>query len=160
KSLKTNKTYAIGVLVPDISNGFFMDIAKGLEDAIENTRYNLLFTSGMEDTEKEKELLKLLIKRRVDGIVLATAGLHIELLNNILTSNVPIVLVDRKIEGLANRADSVLEDNFEGAYQLTKKLVEDGHKRIGIITGRLGVSTGVERFHGFKLLMEKRNMQV
>src|SRR5690625_2350828 len=52
KSLKTNKTNTIGVLIPDIANPFFMNISKGLEDAIDNTPYNLIFTSGMEDTEK------------------------------------------------------------------------------------------------------------
>lgn len=160
KSLKTNKTNTIGVLIPDIANPFFMNISKGLEDAISDTKYNLIFTSGMEDTEKEKELLQLLVEKRVDGIVLATAGLHTELLNNILISNIPIVLVDRKIEGFENKADWVLEDNFEGAYQLTKKLVDNGHHNIGIITGLLRVSTGVERFSGFEALMKEKKIEI
>lgn len=160
KSLKTNKTNTIGVLIPDIANPFFMNISKGLEDAIENTQYNLIFTSGMEDSKKEKELLHLLIERRVDGIVLATAGLHTELLNNILTSNIPIVLVDRKVEGLENKADCVVEDNFEGAYQLTNKLINEGHENIGIITGILEVSTGVERFKGFERLLKEKNIKI
>lgn len=160
KSLKTNKTNTIGVLIPDIANPFFMNISKGLEDAISNTNINLIFTSGMENSEKEKELLQLLIKKRVDGIVLAPAGLHTDLLNSILTSNIPIVLVDRKIEGLSNKADLVLENNFEGAYQLTKKLISDGHKKIGVITGLLRVSTGVERLNGFETFMKENEITI
>jgi len=160
KSLKTNKTNTIGVLIPDIANSFFMNIAKGLEDSIEETKFNLIFTSGMENIEKEKELLQLLIEKRVDGIVLATAGLHGDLMNNILTSNIPVVLVDRKIEGLSNVADCVIEDNFEGAYQLTKRLMKDGHKNIGVITGLLRVSTGLERFEGFKAHMKEDQLEI
>jgi len=160
KSLKTNKTNTIGVLIPDIANPFFMNIAKGLEDTIEETKFNLIFTSGMENIEKEKELLQLLIEKRVDGIVLATAGLNADLMNNILTGNIPIVLVDRKIEGLSNVADWVIEDNFAGAYQLTKRLVEDGHKKIGVISGLLRVSTGIERIKGFESFMKEAQLEI
>lgn len=160
KSLKTNRTNTIGVLIPDISNPFFMRIAKGLEDAIKDTSYNLIFTSGSEDPKKEEKLLQLLIEKRVDGIILATAGLHKELLNNIILSKIPLVLVDRKIEGLINKCDYVVEDNFEGAYQLTKKLVDKGYSDIGLIAGILDVSTGIERLKGFESLMAERNITI
>lgn len=160
KSLKTNKTYTIGVLIPDIANSFFMNISKGLEDAIADTKYNLIFTSGMENVNKEEELLHLLIKKRVDGIVLATAGLHTELINNILTSNTPVVLVDRKIKGLESRTDWVIENNIEGSYQLTKKLIEEGHKKIGVISGLLRVSTGVERYQGYEKAMNEHGLEI
>lgn len=160
KSLKTNRTNTIGVLIPDIGNPFFMQISKGLEDEISNTGYNILFTSGKENVKKEEELLTLLIKKRVDGIVLASAGLHTDLLNNIISSNIPLVLVDRKIEGLQKKTDWVVEDNMEGAYQLTKKLVGEGHKNIGIITGLTRVSTTIERYKGYEKLMKEYNLEI
>lgn len=160
KSLKTNRTNTIGVLIPDIGNPFFMQISKGIEDEISNANYNILFTSGKENIKKEEELLKLLIKKRVDGIALASAGLHTNLLNNIINSNIPLVLVDRKIEGLENKADCVVENNVEGAYQLTNKLVSEGHKKIGIITGLTRVSTTIERYNGYEKLMKEYNLEI
>lgn len=160
KSLKTNKTYTIGVLIPDIANSFFMNISKGLEDAIADTKYNLIFTSGMENINKEEELLHLLIEKRVDGIVLASAGLHTELINNIINNNIPVVLVDRKIEGLENKTDWVIENNIEGSYQLTKKLIEEGHKKIGVISGLIRVSTGIERYQGFEKAMKEYGLEI
>lgn len=160
KSLKTKKTNTIGVLIPDIANPFFMDISKGIEDSISDTDFNLIFTSGMEDIDKEKELLELLIQKRVDGIVLASAGVHKDILNNILATNIPIILVDRKIKTIANQVDLVIEDNFEGAYQLTNKLINDQHEKIGVINGRLSVSTGIERFEGYKGLMHDKKIEI
>ncbi|MGX6442416.1 LacI family DNA-binding transcriptional regulator [Neobacillus sp. K501] len=150
RSLKKHQTNTIGVIIPDISNPFFMKISKGIEDTVLKGGYHLIFASSDENPKKEKEMLKVLFEKRVDSIVLATAGENDELIKRIKFSGVPIILIDRKIKNIELELDYVIEDNEEGAYQLTSYLIHKGHKRIGVVNGSLSVSSGHERYLGYK----------
>ena len=149
RSLKREKTNTIGIVIPDISNSFFMQLAKGIEETVSEEGYNLIFCSSDEKPEKERKLLQLLQEKRVDAIVLATAGQNACLVRDIRTSGIPIVLVDRKIDGEDGETDIVLEDNVQGAFLLTSHLIRQGHRRIGVINGSLDVSTGLDRYSGY-----------
>ncbi|WP_066195680.1 MULTISPECIES: LacI family DNA-binding transcriptional regulator [Gracilibacillus] len=154
KSLKMHKTNLIGVIIPDISNPYFMKISKGMEDVVQEKGYNLLFMSGDENPHKEEKQLKLLLEHRVDTIVIATSGRNEQLISSIHENNVPVILIDRRLETGNEKMDFVVENNFEGAYQLTSYLIQQKHKRIGVVNGSLNVSTGAERFSGYKKAME------
>ncbi|WP_047982719.1 LacI family DNA-binding transcriptional regulator [Ornithinibacillus contaminans] len=158
RSLKIDRTNTIGVIVPDISNPYFMTISKGIEDYIEEFGYNLLFVSGNENPEKERKMLQVLLEKRVDAIVLATSGENEETIQQIKDSGIPIVLIDRRINGSSLGLDMVVEDNVQGAYELTTSLIEQGHTRIGVINGSLKVSTGVERYQGFKKAIQAHDI--
>ncbi|MBW8351759.1 LacI family transcriptional regulator [Bacillus sp. IITD106] len=160
RSLKMDRTNTIGVIIPDISNPYFMRISRGIEDTLQNENYNLIFVSGDENQTKEQKMLKVLMEKRVDAIVLATSGGNDELIYQIRDSGVPIVLIDRKLQGDAHEIDSVVEDNLEGAYQLTKRLIQQGHTNIGVINGSLKVSTGLERYLGFKKAMDEYRLDL
>lgn len=150
RSLKQDKTFMIGVIVPDISNPYFMGISRGIEDVVGLEGFQLMFCSSDESPEKESRLLQLLQEKRVDAIVLATAGGNDAVIRSLTESGLPIVLVDRKLEGeeAGRTLDLVAEDNAEGASRLTAKLLEEGHVRIGVVNGPARVSTGRERFEG------------
>ena len=149
KSLKLKKSNKIGVIIPDISNPYFMTIAKGMEDVIDMTGYHLIFASGNESIEKEEELIKLFLEERVDGLILATSGIEKGFLEQLKNTQVPIILLDRRLEGLSfNDYDHVIEENKITASKLTNKLIEKGAEKIGIVTGSLKVSTGKERLDG------------
>ncbi|MBY0121456.1 LacI family DNA-binding transcriptional regulator [Bacillus sp. S/N-304-OC-R1] len=150
RSLKQSKTNTIGVIIPDISNPYFMKIAKGIEDQTWDAGYNLFFSSSDGKVEKENELLKLLVEKRVDAIVLGTAGSENVLANQINSSGTPVILVDRRFNEKLSDLDLIEEDNVEGAYLLTERLIQKGHTKIGAIVGSLHVSTGSDRFIGFK----------
>ncbi|GAB2572193.1 LacI family DNA-binding transcriptional regulator [Gracilibacillus alcaliphilus] len=154
KSLKMHKTNLIGVIIPDISNPYFMKISKGIEDVVQEKGYNLLFMSGDENPHKEEKQLKLLLEHRVDAIIIATSGKNDELISSIHENDTPVILIDRKLEAGNEKMDFVVENNFEGAYQLTSYLIRQKHKLIGVVNGSLNVSTGVERFSGYKKAME------
>lgn len=160
KSLKMHKTNTIGVIIPDISNPYFMKIAKGIEDVVQEKGYNLLFMSGDEKPDKERKLLQVLLEKRVDAIILATSGGNDDAINNIQNNNMPVILVDRKLEQANEQVDLVVENNFEGAYKLTSYLIKKGHKKIGVVNGSLEVSTGEERFSGYKKAMEDYEKEV
>lgn len=160
RSLKQDKTYMIGVIVPDISNSYFMGISRGIEDVVGPEGFQLMFCSSDESPDKENRLLQLLQEKRVDAIVLATAGGNDEKVKQLNDSGLPIVLVDRKLESDDAGAglDLVAEDNEEGACRLTGKLLEDGHVRLGVVNGPARVSTGRERYEGVLKAMREHGL--
>jgi LacI family transcriptional regulator len=149
RSLKQDKTHTIGVIIPDISNPFFMAISRGIEDVVHSERYHLIFCSSDENHEKESELLQLLQEKRVDALVLATTGQNDTEIARLSRAGLPIVLLDRRIDDPQLKLDIIAEDNFLGAYQLTCRLLEQGHKRFGVVNGFLDVSTGHDRYAGY-----------
>src|SRR5690625_622084 len=154
-----HKTNTIGVIIPDISNPYFMRISKGIEDTIEKSGYILIFVSGDESPEKEERTLKALIENRVDAIVLATSNEDNEMIETVQKTGIPIVLVDRKIEENLTDFNFVIENNFQGAYQLTKYLIDQGHHQIGVINGLLRVSTGMDRYLGYQHALKEYGME-
>ena len=159
RSLKMHRTSTIGIIIPDISNQYFMKISKGIEDVLQKSGYILIFVSSDENPIKEERTLKVLLENRVQGIVLATSSDNDGIIKQIQNAGIPIVLVDRKFENKKIPLDLVEEDNVEGAYQLTKYLIQNGHTRIGVINGSLNVSTGRERYAGFKKAMQEFGME-
>ncbi|WP_219836233.1 LacI family DNA-binding transcriptional regulator [Paenibacillus sp. R14(2021)] len=161
RSLKQDKTFMIGVVVPDISNPYFMGISRGIEDVASKEGFQMLFCSSDEDSAKEDRLLRLLHEKRVDAIVLATSGGNGGLIANLIDNGQPIVLIDRKLElseGLP-KLDLVAEDNSHSAYLLTKALLDDGHTRIGAVNGPTRVSTGRERLEGVLQAMKEHGLE-
>lgn len=165
RSLKQDRTFMIGVLIPDISNPYFMDISKGIEDVVGPEGFHLLFCSSDESPEKEARLLQMLHEKRVDAIVLATSGGNVENINALIGTGQRIVLIDRRLEeeALSGAAmpelDLVAEDNVRCAYELTKALLDRGHVRIGVVSGPSRVSTARERLDGVSLAMREQGLE-
>lgn len=153
RSLKQNKTYMLGVLVPDISNPYFMDLARGLESVVAKEGYSLLFGSTDEDAQKEYKLLKALNERRVDGVVVATRMSDSRKLNHLIRQGLNVFLVDTKVPGV--QADCVEENDYNSAFELMEYIIKQGHKRIGIINGLMNVSTAKTRFQAYKDALAK-----
>lgn len=147
KSLKQNRTNTIGLLVPDISNPYFMGIATGIEQILSPLGYNIIFASTNEDENKELKLLGAFYERRVDFLVLGTRQTNANKINQFIEQGLKIILVDSTIENV--KTDVIVEDNYKGAFSLTEKLINAGHKNIGIINGVMSVSTAKERYQGF-----------
>lgn len=147
RTLKTRKANAIGILVPDISNPYFMQIIKGIEDVMA-LDFSLLMASSDEDSKKEKKLLNVLSEDRIDCLVVATAGGNDEVIRAIDEKGTPVVLVDRLPDSLANEMDSVVEDNVWSAYELTQSMIKLGIESLGIIHGPMSASTAFQRASG------------
>lgn len=157
RSLKQNKTFMIGVIVPDISNPYFMEISRGIEDVVGPEGFQLIFCSSDENPDKEGRRLRLLQEKRVDAVVLATSGGNDETVGRLASAGLPFVLIDRKLENEAvgGKLDLVAEANEEGASRLTQKLLEAGHVRIGVVNGPARVSTARERYAGVRRTLQQ-----
>lgn len=148
RSLKTSRTYTIGFICPEISNNFFMSVAKGVEDEFKKLGYSVIICNANENIEEEKERIKLLSEKCVDGIILIPStneGMHFNQLKDI---NIPVVLVDRIVDNFA--ADAVLVDNVNGCYSAIEYLINNGKRRIGYIGGDIRLTTAREREEGYR----------
>lgn len=148
RGLKTKKTRTIGILISDILNPFYPMIVRGVEDYVYAHGFSLVLCNTDEDLNKQSLYLNVLLEKRVDGIICTPAiGTTVEHLCEVDKMNIPIVLVDRVVQGA--RKHAVLTDNYEAAYQGTSHLINQGHKRILLVHGPLFVTTGRERYSGY-----------
>ncbi len=154
RSLRTRRTTAIGVLVSDITNPFFATLVRGAEDAASRAGYSLVVCNSDEALEKEDRYIRLLHRRRMDGLLIAPVGDGISpAIRELVRLGVPFVFVDRRAREI--EADAVLSDNEGGAYQAVHHLIERGHRRIGIVLGIPGATTTEERFKGYRRALEE-----
>ncbi|NLY29851.1 MAG: LacI family transcriptional regulator [Firmicutes bacterium] len=157
RSLKTQKTFSVGFVVPKF-DPFFMQVAQAIEYVLNEKGYSLIVCNSDENLEREIGRVKMLSQQQVDGLlVVPTSGTASHLVE-LQQKGRPIVLVDRMVRDMV--VDCVLVDNVNGAYQAVEHLVTLGHQRIGLINGRLEVTTGEERYRGYQRVFEDYNMPV
>lgn len=152
RGLKTNRTKTIGVVLPELNDGMFAKIISGIEDTLQQHGYATIIRDCRTDPELEREAVEFLLQKRVDGLIsipVDAAGGH---LKGFLKSGKPVVLVDRRIDGL--NCDSVCVDNRESMRQATELLLRMGHQEIGIIAGPRDVYTSQERLAGYREALE------
>lgn len=147
RSLSSGSTRIIGALFPDIANPFFPAIARGLDDALTSRSYMLIICNTDNDPKQEEALVSVLLEKRVDGIVFVTGGPESGALVRRASREVPVSLIDREIEGV--ECDTVTCDNYGGAYEMTRHLLDIGHRRIAFISGPAKLSTSKKRLAGF-----------
>jgi LacI family transcriptional regulator len=148
KSLKTRRTFTIGLLVSDIQNSFFTSVVRGIEDVALSRGYHLFLCNTDEDAAREDEYVRELAKKRVDGLLVASSAPRHNHARRLRAENLPFVFVDRKVEGVD--ADVVSVDNREGMRLISDHLAGLGHERIGMISGPLDKASGYERYLGLQ----------
>ena len=147
RSLRNKKTKTVGMVVADISNQFFPQLANSIESVLGQEGYSIIIANSGGEVENERKLLTLLAGRRVDGLILVPAANESGHLANLSAQGIPIVLVDRKLPGV--HLDSVTVDNGPATRAVTELLLQAGHSRIAIISGRLSSSASSERVDGY-----------
>jgi LacI family transcriptional regulator len=158
RSLKQDKTNAIGIVVPDMTNPFFMTIARHIQRRCMNAGYRLLFMDSEEDASKESDALDLLAEQRVEAIVIAGTERNREKLAAIRSRGTALVLIDRAIYGVD--ADVVCEDNRTVTVRAVSELLERGHRRVGVIAGPERIVTARERYEGIAEAFRERGLSI
>ncbi len=157
RSLKKGLTQVIGMVIPDLTNEFYPQVIRGVEDAARERGYSLILCDCNEDPEQEKRHLDVLFSRRVDGVLIAcsnSAGAY----EHLSRRRFPVVFFDRIPHGWQGGA--VCSDDERAAYGATKHLIELGHTRIGIVAGRQEYSTHAARLEGFRKAMQEARLLV
>jgi LacI family transcriptional regulator, galactose operon repressor len=148
RALTTNRSYLLGVVVPDLMHSYFAEICRGIESVAKPLGYQNLICSTDEDAANEEVEIQALLPR-TDGLILASAALPADtrFYRRILRDQARIVLIDRRLEGL--KSSTVTTDDVRVGLLATEHLISLGHRRIGHLKGT-GASTAVMRFQGYK----------
>ena len=154
RSLKSEVSLSVGFLVSDISNGFFINVAKAVEDGIGGRGYNIIMCSTDQNRERERSYLQTLMGKQVDGLILNTTGENDELIAQI-SHKIPVVLLERQVAHPEFAGDYIANDNATAIQMLTMHLLRRNHRRIGVINGPLHLSSARERFAAFVREMAK-----
>ena len=171
-ALRSGKSKLIGVLVPTANRNFFSSVVRGIEDIANELDYKVIISQSYEDSEKEIQNIEALLNARVDGII-ASIGKNTENFDHfqkVLDKGIPLVLFDR----ITNQLDvsQVVIDDYQGAYDTTKHLIEVGCKRIAHFTSPKKINIYKERLRGYEdalkdfdipfdpELIEESNMQL
>jgi len=147
RSLVTGRSYLIGLVVPDLLHPFFAELAKALSAAIGRRGYLAIISSSEEDPELEAREIQQLTGRRLDALVIASAGSDLGPFLRLDRQGVPFVLIDRELPGLS--ANFVGIDDETAGRIATVHLIEQGCTTIAHIRGREN-STGIKRFEGYR----------
>ena len=156
RGLKTNRSYTVGVLIPDLTNPLFPPIVRGIDDRLAADGYTALLVSTDGDPERERVSVEAMLARQVDGFITATARLDDEPLAEATGQARPVVLVNRSFED--GSLSSVTVDDRVGSRLAVNHVFGLGHERIAYIAGPQNVSTGHRRYLGFVEAMEDHGL--
>ncbi|MDL2233721.1 LacI family transcriptional regulator [Ruminococcaceae bacterium OttesenSCG-928-L11] len=158
RSLKTSRSRTIGVVIPELGNAFVTTIITEMEDILRKNGYSVIVCDCRTDAAQEREAVRFLLQKRVDGILnmpVSRDGTH---LDSALEAGVPVVLIDRMIDRLAGKVHSILVDNAAGASAAVSRLIDAGHRHIGVILGPQGVFTTAQRHLGYSRAMTRNGL--
>jgi LacI family transcriptional regulator len=157
RGLKTNRSYTIGVLIPDLTNPLFPPILRGIEDGLETASYTPLVANTDNDPERELLDSQTMRARQVDGIVAATARRDHRLHDALIEAGIELVLVNRRQAELP--VSSATADDRMGMRLAVEHLISLGHDRIAHLAGPLDYSTGLDRYEGFHETMRAAGLE-
>ena len=147
RALRLGKSNTIGLIIPDISNPFFADIAKSIEQESYTAGYTLVVCASNENQEKEIDFVHNLLSRGIDGLIIAPVQDRYDHLVDLKKRNYPFVLIDRCFDEFETNA--VISDDEIAAYDAVEHLKDLGHRRIGFLSGRSSIYTIRKRRQGF-----------
>ncbi|MGH4140011.1 LacI family DNA-binding transcriptional regulator [Clostridium sp.] len=148
RSLSTKKSGTIGIILPDITNPFFSEMARAIEDESERLAYNLIICNTDNDKNKEEKYIELLISKLIDGVIFMSGGKSNENITILKNNNVPFVLVDRYIEGYKEDY-GVFCLNKQGVKEGIKYLYEKGNREIAFVKGSENLEISKQRLEGY-----------
>lgn len=156
RSLRTGKTNILALMIEDISNPFFANIARMIEDKAYKNGYKIIYSSNDNDSEKAKDLITMYRERHVDGYIITPSEGMEEEVNALIKEGMPVVLFDRKLANV--ECDVVVIDNEESTYQAVKHLIKQGFKEIAFITLNSLQWQMQERLNGYERAIQEAGL--
>ncbi|HWE88945.1 MAG TPA: LacI family DNA-binding transcriptional regulator [Pseudonocardiaceae bacterium] len=148
RSLRTQATKVLGLIISDIQNPFFTALVRGVEDAASQRDYSVVLANADEDVAKELRYLEVTAAERMAGVILSPASTSHSQVNLLLDRGIPVVVIDRRIRSA--EVDSVTVNNQKAAREAVTHLVAAGARRIGMIAGPPDISTAADRLAGYR----------
>ena len=158
RSLKTQKSHTFGFLVPDISNAFYSDLAKLVEEYSYQSGYRLMLGNSNGLYKRDYEYLKLFIERNVDAVITIPSSTFVDgqagkFFSLIRENKVPVIVIDHFMH--SDAVYNINIDHVRGGYLAARHLLSLGHRRIGLCTGPLELAIGRQRLQGYRQALEE-----
>ncbi|MEX0928144.1 MAG: LacI family DNA-binding transcriptional regulator [Balneolales bacterium] len=156
--VKATDSLIFGLVITDIENPFFANIARGVEEVAYKNKHVMLICNTNESPEKEKFFLNSMLSEKVSGVIIVPSAGNVALFKQLVADRFPLVMIDRYHKDL--NIDTVSINNEAGAYQAVQRLIKNGHQRIGIINGIRGLSNTEGRFEGYKKALREAGLPI
>ena len=153
-SMVTKTTKTIGLVIPDITNPFFPEVARGVEDKANKEGYMVIFCNSDNTLSKEDSYVDMLQEKMVDGIIFTASSRRTSVSQSLEKVNVPVITVDRDIPNLIKHGKIAI-NNENGAYEAVSHMISKGYKKIYHITGPLTSKTARDRYNGYLNALEE-----
>lgn len=147
RSMVLQRTNTLGLIVADITNPFYGEIAKSIIDRAKEFHYNVFLCNNDNNQELQKFYIRLLLEKRVDGIIFASVKLRDKAVEQLVRDEYPCIMCNRHLQ--FKKASFVTSNNKLGAFMAVEHLIKLGHTRIGFISGPADISTAAERLEGY-----------
>ena len=157
RSMVQKETKAIAVIIPDIRNPFFSELVSSIEKKALEKDYFTTLSNSNDSKVIESKIVKHIIQRGVDGVIVTTADEEGHQLKPLFDANIPVVAVDRILKNYL--VDTVIIGNREGAYEAVQHLITEGHQKIAIIRGPQDTTPGIERYKGYKQALKENGLK-
>ena len=158
RSLVTRQTKTLGLVLPDITNPFFPEIARGAEDSAWESGYSIIICNTDDDVDQENNYLHVLSEKMVDGIILTHSANRNKEKSGLERCRIPIILIDRDYDS-PNIMGKVLVDNTEASCKAVNYLIKKGYTKIAYIAGPLNTRTARDRLDGYKKALVENNLR-
>ena len=158
RGLASKKTTTVGVIIPDISNVYYSELARGLEDIATMYKYQTIISNSDNDAQKEQEIFNNLLSKQVDGIIFLGGTLSKETTNIIKTSSVPVVVSGT--HDLDASLPAVNIDYVNASKEITEKFVQDGVKKFAFVGGGYSEKAQVDILEGMKSVLSANNIKL
>lgn len=148
RSMRTNKSMTIGLIIPDIRNPFFTEIARGAEDEAYRNGYNIMLSNSDDVFIKEVSHINSMVQKQVDGILICASNERGSDSNHFLGKNLPTIAIDRPFKS-PNLISSITTENTDGAYKAVEYLLKQGHRKILHLAGPKNNEVSISRLNGY-----------
>lgn len=155
-ALTGKKTFTLGLLIPDISNPFFAEVARAVEDQAHRQGYSLIICSTDNDDARVERYVSLLMQKSVDGMIIATGVERKEVLEPLLQKSIPITMVARELPD--TEVPTVSVHDAEGGRLAARHLTELGHTRLAVLSEHPKVSSTRERIRGVREVLAETGL--
>jgi len=156
--LRATDSNLVGVIFSDIANPFYIESLRGIEQVLSQHGMSVLIGNADSDQKREESFIHLMQMEGVAGLILAPTKEESAVLAQASNLGLPVVVIDRRMSNM--QVDTVLADNFKGSLLAIQHFVELGHKRIGVVSGPLHLTSGRERYTGYLQAMSDSGLAV
>ncbi len=155
RSLVTQRTHTVGVVVTTITDPFVAEVVQGIEDTAQQNDYSVILASSASEPERELAAVEMLRAKRVDSVIVTSSRVGALYLEHLERFGVPVVLVNNHNKQSGRYTFSVSVDNQHGGHLATAHLIQRGHRRIGYVSGPADHSDDAERLAGYRQALDE-----